>query len=188
VIARRTSLFAGLVLVSLSACGAAESRINPRVAATVDVTKNEPAIGCEYIGSVKGSTALGELSDAHADVIRNALLTGGNYVAVDIVERPMIVGVGGYTIRGRLFACPRKSSTSVEMARLDRGLTGAPGNASGASRAAKTTDDGALPKAPCEPDCSPGYTCSQGACVTACNPACADGEQCGADRACHAGR
>ena len=37
-----------------------------------------------------------------------------------------------------------------------------------------------------EPDCSPGFTCLHGACVTACNPGCAGGEQCGGDRSCHA--
>ena len=45
-----------------------------------------------------------------------------------------------------------------------------------------------LPKAICEPDCSPGFTCLHGACVTACNPGCASGEQCGGDRTCHASK
>lgn len=171
----------------LSACGARQSRISARVAATVDVTKNEPAIGCEYVGAISGSTAFGELRDAHADVIRNALLTGGNHVTVDIVERPMIVGLGGYTIRGRLFACPSKAAPA-EMARLDRGVTGAVSAGSSGARAAKTSDETALPKAPCEPECNTGFTCSQGTCVLACNPPCAEGEQCGADRTCRAAR
>jgi hypothetical protein len=185
VIFRSLPWFAGLLLVTLSACGGADRpRIDPRVAATVDVTKNEPPIGCEYIGAIKGSTALGDLTDAHADVIRTALLTGGNYVAVDIVERPMIVGVGGYAIRGRLFACRQRPIAPAEMARLDQGGAGAGADVRRAASAAKTSEEPAFPKALCDPDCSPGYACSHGACVTACNPACADGEQCSPDRTC----
>lgn len=42
------------------------------------------------------------------------------------------------------------------------------------------------PVAPvCEPDCSPGYVCLRGTCVSACNPPCAESERCGADRICH---
>jgi hypothetical protein len=37
----------------------------------------------------------------------------------------------------------------------------------------------------CEPDCSPGYTCLRGVCVSACNPPCPAGERCGADRVCY---
>ncbi|MDB4936363.1 MAG: hypothetical protein JWP87_3335 [Labilithrix sp.] len=38
----------------------------------------------------------------------------------------------------------------------------------------------------CEPECSPGFTCVRGACVSACNPPCEKGQRCDADRACHA--
>jgi hypothetical protein len=43
------------------------------------------------------------------------------------------------------------------------------------------------PAAACEPECSPGYACVRGTCVSACNPPCGPGQRCGADRACHAG-
>lgn len=36
----------------------------------------------------------------------------------------------------------------------------------------------------CVPDCSPGYVCIDGACVTSCNPPCSAGQICGADRVC----
>jgi hypothetical protein len=43
----------------------------------------------------------------------------------------------------------------------------------------------APPAGVCEPDCSPGYTCLRGTCVSACNPLCGENERCGADRLCH---
>src|SRR3954467_3505504 len=106
---RTTLLSIGLCLVSVSACGGADRpRVDPRVAAEVEVNKNDPPWGCAFLGPVKGNTLVGELGDAHGDIIRNAVLNGGNYVAVDIIERPVVVGVGGYTIRGRLFMCPKR--------------------------------------------------------------------------------
>jgi len=38
---------------------------------------------------------------------------------------------------------------------------------------------------PCVPECSPGFTCVERACVSACNPPCKSGESCGGDRSCH---
>jgi hypothetical protein len=41
------------------------------------------------------------------------------------------------------------------------------------------------PSAPvCAPACRAGFTCLQGACVSACNPGCGDGEQCTSDGQC----
>jgi hypothetical protein len=39
--------------------------------------------------------------------------------------------------------------------------------------------------AACVPDCSPGYVCIDGKCLSACNPLCERGQRCGADRICH---
>ena len=36
----------------------------------------------------------------------------------------------------------------------------------------------------CAPSCRAGFMCVQGACVSACNPACSDGEQCSAEGQC----
>ncbi|MBL8679918.1 MAG: FG-GAP repeat protein [Myxococcales bacterium] len=38
--------------------------------------------------------------------------------------------------------------------------------------------------APCEPSCRTGFVCVRGACVSACNPACAAGERCTAEATC----
>src|SRR5262245_4002935 len=113
---RRTTLLSiGLLLVSASACGGADRpRVDPRVAAEVEVNKNDPPWGCGFLGPVKGNTLVGELSDAHGDLLRNAVLNGGNYVAVDLIERPAIANVGGYTIRGRLFFCPKRPQPTIQ--------------------------------------------------------------------------
>jgi hypothetical protein len=37
----------------------------------------------------------------------------------------------------------------------------------------------------CVPDCSPGYVCIDGKCISACNPPCEAGQRCGPDRICH---
>src|SRR5262245_51378231 len=114
---RRTllSISIGFLLVSASACGAADRpRVDPRVAAEVEVNKNDPPWGCGFLGPVKGATMVGELGDAHGDLLRNAVLNGGNYVAVDLIERPMVAGVGGYTVRGRLFICPKRQAPAAQ--------------------------------------------------------------------------
>lgn len=119
--------------------------VDPKVAAQVLVTKSEPPPGCALVGAVRGSTLIGDLGDAHGDVLRNAVLRGGNFVTVDLVERPVLIGVGGgYTVRGRLFACP--SATRPEAV------------------ASAPPAPAALPKA-CDPDCANGFTCQLGTCV-----------------------
>jgi hypothetical protein len=127
--------------------------LDPKVASQVTVSKTEPPPGCELMGFVKGATAFGDLGDAHGEVLRSAVLRGGNYVAVDLVERPMIVGVGGYTVRGRLFACP----AAGRPASVAAPATPAP---------AFPVGDATTVKA-CEPDCAAGFTCQLGACVAA---------------------
>lgn len=173
------------------------------------MNKNDPPFGCGFLGPVKGSTLIGDLSDAHGDILRNAVLSGGNYVAVDIIERPVVLGIGGYTVRGRLFICPKRepppaAPTTVFEAPRGPVVASAPGVVSASApvvagspaatdepgaRAAKTSGDVTSSKAAtCEPDCGSGYTCLRAVCVSVCNPGCGAGEQCGADRVCRAGR
>lgn len=42
----------------------------------------------------------------------------------------------------------------------------------------------AAPPPECIPDCSPGYTCVNGECISACNPPCGPGQVCSAERIC----
>ncbi len=164
------SLFA-LGAAALPACGGLKpTPLDARVAAQVVVTKNEPPAGCSFLGAVKGSSYVGELGDAHTDVIRNAILRGGNFVSVDIVERPVVVALGAYVVQGRLFSCPSAAGQAV---------AGAP-----VAPVKQATRE--EPKLACEPGCGDGFACEHGVCVAACNPLCGTGEACGIDHACHA--
>lgn len=149
-----TQTLGGLLFVTMTGCAALEkgAYLDPRVAAQVTVSKNEPPPGCAYVGGVKGKTYLGELSDAHGDVLRNAVLRGGNFVSVDLVERPMIVGLGGYVVRGRLFSCPGPRSE-------------APVATAPRAPAMGTMMEAAAALKACEPDCATGFDCQLGICV-----------------------
>jgi hypothetical protein len=149
---RRVSALAFLLL---SGCAAFDKgRLDPRVASQVMVSKMDPPLGCEYLGEVKGVAPLGELGDAHGDVLRKAVLRGGNWVAVDLVERPVVIGLGSYVVQGRLFACPLRAP-----------MAAAPPPAAPPARA-PAPGDTAGPR-PCEPDCAAGFTCQLGACIAA---------------------
>lgn len=128
--------------------------LDPKVASQVTVAKNDPPPGCEMIGFVKGSTFAGDLGDAHGEVLRSAVLRGGNYVAVDLVERPLIAGVGGYAVRGRLFNCPAPGRAPMA------GTPPAP------AAAVTPPPHDATTLKPCEPDCASGFTCQLGVCVS----------------------
>ena len=165
------------MFAALSGCAAIDKgHVDPRVAAQVTVTEHEPPAGCTLLGPITGGTlVVGGYEEARGDVVRNAILAGGNHVTLDLVQRPAIATVGGYALRGRLFTCPGGSPAApVQVAALGR------------AHAPTATDANEinLPKAICEPKCSPGYTCQHAVCVSACNPACGAGQQCGADNTC----
>ncbi|MFT3773890.1 MAG: hypothetical protein QM820_51635 [Minicystis sp.] len=130
--------------------------LDPKVASHVVVTKAEPPASCELVGFIKGSTSFGDLGDAHGEVLRSAVLRGGNYVSIDLVERPLIAGVGGYTVRGRLFNCPAPGRAPVAATPVAPAI---------ATPAAPVSD--ATTVKACEPDCATGFTCQLGVCVSA---------------------
>ncbi len=142
-----------LLFMVLSGCAVFDKgAVDARVASQIWVSKLDPPPGCEPLGAVKGIAPLGEAIEAQSDVIRNAVLRGGNYVAVDLVERPVILGLGSYVVRGRLFACPPPAAPLVQAAaRLPR--EPAPG-------------DVTMPRS-CEPECAAGFTCQLGSCALA---------------------
>jgi len=150
---------AGLSAVGLSGlCGCAafdKGHLDPRVASQVYVSKQDPPAGCAPLGEVKGSAPLGELADAHGDVLRNAVLRGGNYVAVDLVERPMVLGLGSYEIRGRLFACPARAHGAAQ-----------PEAQAALAPPRAPSPEAGMPR-PCDPECASGFTCQLGACIAA---------------------
>ena len=87
---------------------------------------------------------------------QEAAVRKGNYVVLDVVrqDNPATISLGG-----RLFLCDSK-----------------PANLAQASTSSSSSA--------CEPDCSPGYVCLRGQCVSACNPPCEKTERCGEDRLC----
>ncbi len=151
---RRVSVF---LLVALSGCAAFDKgRLDPHLALGVTVSKMDPPAGCEYRGEIKGATPLGDMDDANSDVLRKAVLRGGNWVAVDLVERPVIVGLGTYVVQGRLFACPLRLPPQP--------MAAAPSPPAAPSPAPAAPPAAATP-APCEPECGAGFTCQLGACI-----------------------
>lgn len=111
----RTILHSLLTLCSLTVAAlatgcATPTPVEPRLAASITVTKNEPPTACTYMGYVKGDPLVGDMAEAHRDLVRNAVLGGGNYVSVDVVER----NVASYAIRGRLFACPHVAPPNAQ--------------------------------------------------------------------------
>jgi hypothetical protein len=144
----------GLLFVALSGCAAFDKgHLDPKVASQVKVSRLDPPAGCAYLGGVRGGTPLGDLDDADGDVLRKAVLRGGNYVAVDMVERPMILGLGSYMVHGRLFSCPLPAAPLPQTAAAAPAPPAAP----------------ASPRA-CEPECAAGFTCQLGACIAVPSP------------------
>ncbi len=150
--------------------------IDPSALAAVQVeSKVEPPKACRALGSLEGKDtdrwAAGGLSYEAAllDLRRKAVNGGGNRLVVDEVISPRATDyLPAFLIQARLFSCP-VAGAAVASASVAPAASAAPAQA----RA-------------CEPDCSPGYTCLRGACVSACNPLCGAGERCGADRICRA--
>lgn len=131
--------------------------------------KGEPPEACRALGRVEGKDtdrwAVGGLSYEAAllDLRKKAVNGGGNRLVVDEVTPPRATDyLPAFVIQARLFICPAAASA-----------VGSPAASPAPARS-------------CEPDCSPGYTCLRGSCVSACNPLCGAGERCGADRICRA--
>lgn len=149
----------GGLALALALSGCTREYLDPKVASQVTVSKNEPPPGCSLVGYIKGSTTFGDLGDAHGEVLRSAVLRGGNFVSVDLVERPLIIGMGGYAVRGRLFTCgpqgkPAQMASSPISNPAPRNVV--PASAVGPAAEVKT----------CEPECAGGFTCQLGACVS----------------------
>jgi hypothetical protein len=173
------ALGAAMALAPLGGCGPPVDRA---AVAAVQVTGiGESPQGCRLLGPLEGRDndrwvpGGPRYETAMLDLRKKAVLGGGNFVAVDSITPP---GDSDYNptfvVKARLFAC----SGPVHIASASPVTSATP------PRAAPPP---AAPTPPrlCEPDCSPGYTCVRGTCVSACNPACTSGERCGADRICH---
>lgn len=149
-------LFGLSLSLAITGCAAFQREyLDPKIASQITVSKGEPPPGCALVGYVRGATTFGDLGEAHGEVLRSAVLRGGNFVAVDLVERPMFVGVGGYTVRGRLFSCPQPGKAAP----MAQAPASPPPPAPAATPATEVKS--------CEPECAQGFTCQLGACVSA---------------------
>lgn len=133
----------------------------------VQVSKAEPPPYCIPVGAVIAGGYGPE--DAYGGLRKRAADAGGNYVVMD--------GLAPGGIFGRAFRCPVGPAPVPVMANAPASPPPHAGPAAAPPAAAS-----------CEPECSPGYLCLKGACVSACNPPCASGQRCEADRLCHAAK
>ncbi len=143
------------------------------MAAVEIVNKATPPPSCRALGLVDGKDSdrwsAGGMTYERAltDLRRKAVDGGGNYVVIDATAPPKDGDyMPAFIIHGRLFTCPSGAVSA------------------NAAPAASSASPRPSPAA-CEPECSPGYTCLRGSCVSACNPLCNAGERCGQDRICH---
>jgi hypothetical protein len=184
------AILGGAVLIG-SACSPA---VDAGRIAAVQVVGAESAVrGCRALGQLEGLDGDRWVPGgpryevAMLDLRKKAVIGGGNYLVTDSIQSP---SAGDYNpvfvIRAKLFACDPNHSAVAR--------TVEPAGPLMPPEAARPTPAPPPPTAPpapkpaaaiCEPDCSPGYTCLRGACVSACNPLCGSAERCGADRICH---
>jgi hypothetical protein len=171
----------------LLACAALAAGCGPAVdqtklAAVQVVGVNAPPLGCRLLGPLEAKDSDRwvpggpRYETAMLDLRKKAVLGGGNYLVMDAIEPPRETDyTPTFVVRARLFAC-NVGGAAAASSPPAAGPLAAPAAAAPSPK----------PVSPaCEPDCSPGYTCLRGACVSACNPLCSAGEKCGADRVCH---
>jgi hypothetical protein len=178
---------AALVIGAGSPLVACSPAVDPGKLAAVQVLGTDAAVrGCRLLGPLVGrdedrwTPGSPRYETAVLDLRRKAVLTGGTHLVTDSIEPPRDGdAVPAFVVKARLFAC---GQGVVDV--------GGPPSPSGALIPPKPPGENTAPVAPakpatCEPECSPGYTCLRGTCVSACNPACGAGERCGVDRICH---
>lgn len=169
-----------LGIVALGAFGLAAAcgpSADPGAMATVQIeASGSPRSGCRALASLEGKDndrwvpGGPYYEKAVLELRRQAVLGGGNYLFIDSSTPPRDTDyMPGWVVKARLFSCP--AAAPAPSAVVAAVVTAAPASSSA----------GLI----CEPDCSPGYTCLRGKCVSACNPLCGAGERCGVDRICH---
>jgi len=182
-----------LAILLLAGCG---PPVDPKAVAAVQVSgAGEAPRGCRLLGPVVGQDGNRwvpggpRLETAMLDLRQKAVTGGGNYLAVDAIVPPRDGDYNPiFVVRARLYGCDTSalaasaSGPPVPAASPSASAKSAPPPATATAVAAAPS---VTPPRVCEPDCSPGYTCLRGTCVSACNPACTAGERCGADRICH---
>ena len=139
---------------------------------TVRVGKVLPPSSARVLGPVEGNSGsgcagfgtIGTYETAEADLRNRTAAMGGDYALIQAVFPPHDTGA----------PCP-DNRMSIRGVAYKTGEQAAEPAASAPSPPAAT---------PCDPPCSPGYTCNAGSCVALCNPPCGPGQTCRADRLC----
>ncbi len=169
------------VIVALGLAVACGPAADPGAMASVQIASTgAPPTGCRMLAALEGkdtnrwSPGGPHYEKAVVELRRQAVIGGGNFLFIDNVAPPRDSDyLPAYVVKARLFACPATTPASV------------PTVAAVAPPPPVHPPAQPSPALVCEPDCSPGYTCLRGKCVSACNPLCEAGERCGADRICH---
>jgi hypothetical protein len=173
----RASARAILVLVATAA--ACSPAVDQAKLAAVQVVGTDAAVhGCRLLGTIEARDSDRfvpggpRYETAMLDLRKKAVMGGGSHLVTDAIEPPRDGDyMPTFVVRARLFACAA-DGTIITPAQ--------------SAPEPPPPSKPAVAAAPlCEPDCSPGYTCIRGTCVSACNPLCAHGERCGTDRICH---
>jgi hypothetical protein len=179
---------AGLItLVATLSCSPAVDRA--AVAAVQVSGARDPPAGCRLLGPLEGRDSNrwvpgGPRYETVMLYLREkAVLGGGNHLQIDAIVPPRDEDYNPvFIVRARLYACNPGSAHAINAA------DARPVAASASPTPAVVASPSATPASAsrvCEPECSPGYVCVRGSCVSACNPLCAAGERCGVDRICH---
>ena len=128
----------------------------PTAAKEIGPISAQDGIGCDEIGTEDGT-----YSRALIKLRNRAAARGGNYVQIMTLMEPHQDSLHCYdhrfVIRGMLYDVPDAQSES----------------------ASEPTSP-----AQCDPPCSPGFKCDEGACEPVCNPECSPDQVCRSDRTC----
>ncbi len=136
----------------------------------VHVAKSDPPPGAKELGAITAEDgdncgvldpAMGTYSHALIRLRNRAAARGGNYVEIMTMTEPHQETSrcydGRFVIRGMLYDVPGATSDAEQPA-SDANV--------------------------CDPPCSPGFKCDEGACEPVCNPECSAGQVCRPDRTC----
>jgi hypothetical protein len=136
----------------------------------VRVAKGDPPMGAKELGPITAQdgdkcdtldAVTGTYSHALIKLRNRAAARGGNYVEIMMMIEPHLETLrcydGRFVIRGMLYDVPGATSDAEQPA-SDANV--------------------------CDPPCSPGFKCDEGACEPVCNPECSHGQMCRPDRTC----
>jgi hypothetical protein len=191
--ARRFVFGLGLLLPAIGCVKAGAPSMSPR-AHVVQVEKAAPPAGSRLIGPIEGidgrgcgaiekeGTFDGALAALKAEGVRQ----GADYIEIISETEPhpeTDCFDQEYRIRGMGYKLP-PANVQPPSEPTTRPVSPPKAATVQEPAAASVASATAAPATDCEPPCSPGYQCEDGACKPLCNPPCGPGQQCQTDRTC----